>query len=214
MLTKVEREIAIAMVEALVEYGLNENLYAYGRNGAQNWFLNEGLECAGFGASAGETKICIWHGDLTNWVIKVGFVGNGYGGRIKNHAAMEYNVYCKAEEAGLAHYFPETIYLGEFGGHSFYIQQWAECSEEGVSSEWYARLQDQYDEEGSDYDSDDLWCEIDNMTDDEKAMLTFNDKELCSFLWRNGVGDLHEGNFGFVNGCLTIVDFSGYHPYD
>lgn len=214
MLTEIEREIAITMVEALVEYGLNEHLQAHGCNGAENWFFDEQLENAGFGASAGETKICIWHDDLANWVIKVGLVGNGSGSHIKDHAALEYNVYCKAKEAGLTRYFPETICLGDFGGHFFYIQQWAECSEESVSSEWYVRLQDRYDEKGSDYDSDDIWYEIDNMDDDEKAMLIFNDEKLCSFLWQNGVGDLHEGNFGFIDGCLTIVDFSGYHPYD
>ena len=103
---------------------------------------------------------------------------------------------------------PETIYLGNFGGRAFYVQQRADCNEDQVSSDWYERLRDQYEEDGEEYDPDCLWDEIDGM--DERAMLMFSDGRFSHFLWEHGVGDFHEGNFGYINGCVVLVDFSGY----
>lgn len=206
MLTDYEREVAITLVEALVEYGLTGHLSQYGEHGTENWFCNNNLNRVGFGASGGASKVCIWHDDLDGWVIKV-----GYAEKVKcDYATVEYNMYCLAEEAGLAYYFPKTIYLGEFGGRAFYVQEYAECDESQVSSEWYERLRDQYDEDGEEYDSDNLWYAIDCMDDDEKAFLSFHDNELCNFLHENEIGDLHEGNFGYIGGRMVIVDFSGW----
>lgn len=206
MLTDYEREIAITLVEALCEYGLTDNLAQYGKHCTTDWFWDNELGEMGFWASGGATKVCISHSDLHNWVIKV-----GYTERVsKDYATYEYNVYCFAQEAGLTEYFPETIYLGEFRGRAFYVQQKADCDEEQVSSDWYDRLRNQYDEDGEDYDCETLWEVIDDMDADSKAYLCFGNKELCDFLIDNGVGDLHEGNFGYINGCMVIVDFSGY----
>jgi hypothetical protein len=206
MLTDYEREVAITLVEALCEYGLTENLAQYGEHCTEDWFYNNNLRGAGFRASGGATKVCITHNDLINWVIKVGYTENVK----KDYAAYEYEVYCAAEEAGLAQYFPKTLYLGEFYGRSFYVQQEADCNEDLVTSDWYERLRDQYDEDGEEYDPDCLWDELDCMEADGKARLCFGDEALCNFLWEHEVGDLHEGNFGYIQGCLVIVDFSGY----
>ena len=207
MLTDYEREVAITLVKTLCEYGLTENLAQYGEHNTENWFWNNKLDCMGFGASGGASKVCIWHHDLVNWVIKV-----GYTEKVKcDYATVEYEMYCKAVEAGLAYYFPKTIYLGEFGGRAFYVQEYAECSEEAVSSDWYERLRDQYDEDGEDYDSDTLWDTINCMDDEEKAFLSFRDSALCNFLHENCIGDLHEGNFGYIGSRMVIVDFSGWH---
>ena len=206
MLTNLEYEIATTMVEALVEYGLTKNLAQYGDHGTQDWFWHSELGNHGFWASSGASKVCIGHEDLAGWVIKV-----GYAEKVAcDYATLEYNIYCLAEEAGLARYFPKTIYLGEFDGRAFYAQQYADCDEDTVSSDWYERLRDEYDESGEDYDSDTLWDTIDEMDTDEKAYLCFHNQELCDFLVENEVGDLHEGNFGYINGCLVIVDFSGW----
>ena len=206
MLTNLEYEIATTLVEALVEYGLTEHLAQYGKHSTESWFWDNNLRDAGFWASGGASKVCIGHGDLCGWVIKV-----GYTERVAyDYATVEYNVYCSAEEAGLARYFPKTIYLGEFGGRAFYVQEYAKCDEDTVSSDWYERLRDKYDEIGEFYDADMLWDAIDEMNTDEKAYLCFHNQELCDFLMENEVGDLHEGNFGYINGCLVIVDFSGW----
>ena len=207
MLTCIEREIAISLVEALVEYGLNEHLAQYGKKGIENWFDDMNLHTMGFGVSAGATKSCILHSDLLNWVIKVGHTEHV----AKNYAKVEYENYCLAEEVGLGYYFPETVFLGEFGGECYYVQQYADCDETEVTSEWYDRLRDRYDEDGEEYDCDSLWNEIYDMEDDQKIMLMFGDQELCQFLWDNRIGDLHEGNFGYIGGKCVIIDFSGFH---
>ena len=207
MLTVYEREIATTLVEALVEYGLTEYLAEYGEHCTQHWFLNNKLNEMGFWVSSGASKVCIGHNDLCGWVIKV-----GYTEKVScDYATVEYNVYRLAEEAGLAHYFPKTVYLGEFGGRAFYVQEYADCDEYAVSSDWYERLRDEYDEDGIEYDSDTLWDTIDEMDTCEKALLCFHNQELCNFLIENEIGDLHEGNFGYINGYMVIVDFSGWH---
>ena len=206
MLSIQDREIAITIVKALVEYGLTDNLAQYGKHCTEEWFWDNELRSYGFGASGGATKICIWHADLKDWVIKVGYTH----GVKHDYATIEYNNYCKAEEAGFAQYFPETIYLGEFGGCAFYIQAECDCDEEQVTSDWYERLRDGYEEDGEEVDCDRLWDEVYNLDDDEKAFLMFQNGELCRFLWENGIGDLHEGNFGYYKGCAVIVDFSGF----
>ena len=66
-------------------------------------------------------------------------------------------------------------------------------------------------EDGEEYDPDHLWDELDCLDDDEKAFLSFRDSAFCTFLWDNGIGDLHEGNFGYIGNRMVIVDFSGRH---
>ena len=206
MLTYDEREIAISIVEALVEYGINDHLAQYGKRCIEDWFDNMELGRWGFGASAGATKTCIWHRDLDNWVIKVGHTEKV----AKNYAKVEYENYCAAVEAGLGYYFPETVFLGEYGGQCFYVQQYAECCEDEVTSEWYDRLRDRYEEDGEEYDCDSLWNMVYDLEDEEKAMLMFHDPALWEFLSDYRIGDLHEGNFGYIGGKCVIVDFSGY----
>jgi hypothetical protein len=206
MISNYERGIAIVLVEALVEYGLNEHLQQYGEFGAENWFYEMGLREAGFCMSGGATKICIQHDDLCGWVIKVGYTK----GVKFDYAAKEYENYCKAVECGFEEYFPETVFLGEFGDRAFYVQELADCDEYAVTSDWYERLRDDYEEDGEEYDAECLWDEINDMDDDQKAFLSFHNNALCNFLWKNRITDLHEGNFGYIRGCLVIVDFSGY----
>lgn len=206
MLTNYERGVATILVEALCEYGLTENLAQFGKHDTENWFRNNNLCDADFWISSGATKVCIGHNDLRGWVIKVGYTENVK----KDYATYEYNVYCMAEEVGLARYFPETIYLGEFYGRPFYVQQEADCDEGQVTSDWYERLCNLYKEVGEEYDPNYLWDELDCMGAEDKARLCFGDEALCNFLWEHKVGDLHEGNFGYIRGCLVIVDFAGF----
>ena len=206
MLTDYEREVAITLVEALCEYGLTDHLAQYGEHGTENWFDECMLGTFGFGAAGGASKVCIWHGDLCGWVIKVGYTEKV----AIDYAAREYEVYCAAKEEGLEYYFPKTEFLGTFNGRAFYVQEYADCDENQVTSEWYERVSDRFEELGEDYDSDTVWCEIDCLDDWEKAQLCFHDERLCNFLMDNRVGDLHEGNFGYIGSRMVIVDFSGW----
>lgn len=206
MLTNYEYEVATTLVEALVEYGLTDHLAQYGEHGTENWFCEECMDQFGFSAFGGASKVCILHDDLPNWVIKV-----GYTEKVKlDYAKLEYENYCFAEEAGLGYYFPKTVYLGDFNGRPFYVQEMAECDENQVSSDWYERLRVCYERAGQEYDNDSLWCAIDCMDDDEKAYLCFHDPKLVDFLSDHRIGDLHEGNFGYIGGRMVIVDFSGW----
>lgn len=156
--------------------------------------------------AGGLSKVCIGHNDLERWVIKVGYTEN-----VKiDHAAREYDNYCLAVEEGLACYFPTTIYLGTFGGRPFYVQEKAICNENQITSNWYDCLCDEFECAGRRYDPDEIWDTIWDMSDEERADLTFHDDELTVFLAENRIGDLHEGNFGTIGGLLVIIDFSGW----
>ena len=203
MLSDIEREIAVAIVESVVEYGILESL-SEGR--AYDWFYDNELLREGFNVHCGMTKACISHDDLFDWVIKVGFTR----GLEVDHAMREYQNYCFAEQEGLDYYFPKTVYLGEFGGRPFFLQEAVECDEDEITSEWYDRLRDKYDEEGEEYDCDRLWDEVYELEDEERAYLLFGNQKLVKFLKEHDIGDLHEGNFGASGDHLVICDFSGW----
>ena len=206
MLTFNDREIANALVEALVEYGLNDHLAQCGNQSTYSWFYENNMSQFGFWSSGGATKTCIGHEDLCGWVIKVGHTVD-----VKyNYARMEYENYRAAKEQGLQRYFPETYYLGDFGGQSYFIQQEADCDEDQVTSDWYEKLRDGYEEDGEDYDVDRIWDEVYDLDDGDKVMITFHNLELWDFLCDHRINDLHEGNFGYIRGCTVIVDFSGF----
>ena len=206
MLTLVEKEIAMTLAEALTDYGISQHLFDDGEGNLLDWTEENKLYTMGFCFSTGMTKVCISHDDLEGWVLKVGFTR----AVSQDYARKEYEVYCLAKEAGLSYYFPETIYLGHFCGIPFYIQKKAECREDNISADWYERLTERYDTYGEEYNDDDIWNIIYDMDDYDKAMLCFGDEDLADFLMKNHVGDLHEGNFGYIRGYLVIVDFSGY----
>ena len=208
MMTSCEREITATLIEALVEYGMNSHLDSYGKCSLRDWYENNGLAYAGYSMSSGCTKACIMHDDLIDWVIKVGFVD----GKL-DYAALEYENYCLAVEAGLSFYFPETVYIGEFGGRAFYAQRMCDCDEDQISSEWFECLCDRYEECGEDYDSDSIWNEVDDLEDDERVDLFFGDEELIEFLRERRINDLHGGNFGYRGGCKVIIDFSGFRGW-
>lgn len=205
MLTNVEREIATAMVEGLIEYGMLENM----RN-LFDFFTSPEVEELGFWERSGMTKICIGHDDLDGWVIKTSFrcdYSNDYTKR-------EYENYCAAKENGLGYYFPETVFLGEYNGWSFYVQELADCSDEAITSDWYDRLRDRYDEDGEEYEEEDLWYAVENLDDKERVNLFFCDEDLICFLRERHINDLHEGNFGYIGGRAVIVDFSGFGRWE
>lgn len=193
------RELAISIVDDLFAKGFEQHFpYRF-----WDW-MDEILVKFGYWAADGMTKLCIGKSDLHDWVIKVAF--NGY----ERYSANEYEVYRAAEEAGFSHYFPETIYLCERAGKIFYLQKEALCQEESITSDWYERLREIYEEKKLEYDEDDLYEKVDNLEDEERVMLSFNDLAFWNFLKQHHVNDLHEGNFGYIDGHLVIIDFGGY----
>ena len=197
-----EREIAIRLVSVLVEKGICE---ARSRSAMEDLFDNE-LHNTGFNMWTGITKACFVHEDLDDWVIKVGFSK----GVSKNYARVEYENYRAAIDSLLGWYFPFTDFLCEFEGVEFYIQERAECYEDAITSNWYDMMLAWHEEMGHDLDSIDIWDEVYDLEDTEKIELMFGDMALSSFLSEHRIGDLHEGNFGFIGDRTVIIDFSGY----
>ena len=201
-----EREIAMAIVESLVDYGISGHLAQYGEHNTEDWVEDCCLGAMGFDFLGGATKTCISHYDLDDWIIKVSYTENV----ARDYARVEYENYYAAVEAGLQYYFPHTEFLCEMDGLNFYIQQRAMCDENMITSDWYEKVEARRTEDGEDIDPDYIWDEIWCMEDEERADLSFGDYELTCFLQSHNIGDLHEGNLGYIGDHLVIVDFSGY----
>lgn len=199
MVSNEVRELAISIVDDLFAKGFEKHFSGY----FFDW-MNDILAEFGYWANSGMTKVCIGRADLHGWVIKVAYIGR------EAYSANEYKVYCAAEEEGFSHYLPETIYLCERAGKVFYLQQKAWCQEEDITSDWCERLRETYEEKKLEYDEDDLYSDVNSLVDKERVMLSFNDLAFWEFLVRHHVNDLHEGNFGYIDGHLVIIDFSGY----
>lgn len=205
MPTDYEIEIAKTLVEALTEYGLISHLTKGYNNSLDRWFYDNELNELGFTISHGVTKVCIGHDDLENWIIKVGYTNTRL-----DYATIEYENYIKALKAELSYYFPKTVFLGSFEGRDFYIQEWAACDEDSVTQDFCDLLQEQYDEDDVEYNIEELWSTVEDMEDDSKISLVFHDEKLNDFLNDNDINDLHSGNFGYVDGRMVIIDFSGW----
>ena len=53
--------------------------------------------------------------------------------------------------------------------------------------------------------------EADDLEDTERIIGVFGeDEDLINFIIENDINDLHEGNFGIVDGKLVMTDFSGF----
>lgn len=194
---EIER-FACALVNKLVKEELVGSLDSVSIYG---WTQDDFLRKQNIESFVGSSKACFWHPSLGDWVVKVGFQDLS-----ENYAEAEYKTYLKAREHGLERYFPMTYFLGEFEETKFYLQQRAECVPEEVHSKLIGKVS-----EIGRYESYTLaWDAADNLEDDVRAMLLFDDEALVDFLLENCVNDLHEGNFGYIDGELVIIDFSGW----
>jgi hypothetical protein len=110
----------------------------------------------------------------------------------------------------MTEFFPQTFFLGRFDGRDYYIQERAECDEDAISSECYNQICSSYEEDGNECSPEWVWDEVDGLDDDERVNLLFHNSELIDFLYEHEINDLHEGNFGRINGNFVIIDFSGY----
>lgn len=198
-----ERELAIKLANILVENGIEEHLSQYD---VEDWYDDRELVNHNIWMSAGATKSCAGIEGLDGWIVKIGHSS----GVSKDYARVEYDNYVMAEEAGLAHYFPYTDFLCECNGLEFYIQEFAQCDEDEITSEWHQRLSDIHEENGENIEDDWIWDEVYSLEDEEKISLMYNNPELLDFLQEHRINDLHEGNFGFINDRIVIIDFSGY----
>lgn len=209
--TDKEIEFAKDIVINLLEMGACENLKSlrYGSHSFPRWMTENEMGRYGFKWHYGVTKVCLSCSDLEKWVIKFSFKDIHY-----DYCKIEFENYCKAEKKGYSHYFPATYFLIQSYGVNFYLQEMADEAEEEISDVLYEKMTDELIAEGEDPDGE-WFCDlvadaVEDLDDIYKIELLFGDYDFAVFLKENRVNDLHSGNFGFIDGHLVIIDFSGY----
>lgn len=165
----------------------------------------------------GETKICIMPEDPSmKWVLKTGFDGMA-----EDYCRLEAENYLAAINAECEEFFATTYFVGKREGHRFYLQEFAFNDEDEIDSSIFDYVES-HTPIGDDDDEEHecrIYDEIDYMEDDDRLDALFLEEHgddamarLHSFIYEEGINDLHTGNFGTTgDGRRVIIDFSGYH---
>ena len=205
-----EFDYAYKLVNALCDAGLSSFCECYGENSFSKWYDSKKLAEYGVYYENGASKVCLYQDEISEYVIKFGFVGSK-----KDYCQIECENYRKAVEAGLERYFPYTEELCVRDGIHFFIQEKAVCDEEAISSEWFSEMNEAMSDYRDDYESEDeyysyVWDAVAEMSDEERVNTLYGDEELLDFLYEMDINDLHEGNFGMIGDRVVIIDFSGW----
>ena len=92
-------------------------------------------------------------------------------------------------------------------GIVFTIQEQCVCDEDEVYNSVY-RYVEETNCEG--LDKDDIWAEVDYLSENGQLYEIFDDTALRSFICCHRINDLHQGNFGFIGNRLVMTDYSGF----
>lgn len=200
---KVDIERAMNFVNHLVDIGLiqaihGENFYPY------SWLKNHDPIFNSYCFTDGACKGVFIFQDA-DWVIKFDYYDFNH-----SYCARELDNYEATEEAGLAHYFPQTQALCAFEEIHFIIQERCNCGEEEVQEAMFDSLKRRYKEWGDEVNDDDIWDEVIDIETDTALTCMFNDPALNAFAFERHINDLHTGNFGKIGENFVILDFSGY----
>lgn len=199
-----DKEFVFSIIKNYFNWDLSESVKS---NHFYSDFRDHNLYENGFEFFNGAVKYCICSSLFENFVVK--FCTEEF-----DYCQREYTNYLAAVDQDLEGFFPCTDLLGEYYGITFYIQERAECCEEEISSIWYENLKESYEPWDEDEDEDDMndhiWDMIYDLEDEERSYMVYNDYRLTNFLTEYCINDLHEGNYGYIDGRLVIIDFSGY----
>ena len=207
-MTANERAIALNIVNQFMKMGFSEEYHRPQNWSMYEWFDKNNLHKSGYVYASGATKAVFFADTLKNWVLKVALPDIDVAER--DYCRLEYDNYVEAKKAGLSHYFATTEFIAEVGGVRFYAQEKVYVDEE-VDGFVYDTLKQEYERDGSNYDPDGLWDEIDSMDGYSKVMYVYDDSALGDFIDRFHINDLHGGNFGRrSDGEFVMIDFSGY----
>ena len=143
--------------------------------------------------------------DLERWVIKVASRDSYQ----RDWCQREFQNYCAAVNEKLGFYFAAMEPLITISGFTFYLQEKLFC-DEGVDSELFDSLKEEYENSGTDYDVDNLYNEIDDMDASERVYILYGNSELAAFISEHRINDLHSGNFGLRDGMYIMIDYSGF----
>lgn len=196
----VEKEKVFNMLKEDFNYSFNEIAF-------DEFFFDIGLYEKGYNYENGTSKYCIFHEDFCDFVVKFSLDSFDY-------CEREYTNYLAAVKLGLDYFFPYTDFLGEINGVKFFIQEYAVCDNEAISSIWYNTLREDYvseEDEGEDIINEKIWEMIYDLEDEQRVLYCFGyEEKLLNFLEEYRINDLHEGNFGYIGNRLVIIDFSGF----
>ena len=198
----IDMERVMSFVTRLIDAGLVHDIHdPESCFDPWNWFddhqeLNDGS----YEIFNGACKGVIVFND-TNYVIKFDYYGS------KSYCKMEAENYADAVKAGLELYFAETHVITEVDGVVFTIQEQCVCDENEVYDSAY-RYVEETNCEG--LDKDDIWAEVDYLSENGQLYEIFGDAALRSFICCHHINDLHQGNFGFIGKRLVMTDFSGF----
>ena len=199
-----ERNVALNLVNTLLKMGLSEYFHSdKASNDLYDWFRENNLANMGFEYFSGATKCVLTHEEF-DWVIKF-----RYPGEKKDYCAKEYENYIAAEKAGFAYYFAACDYLCQHDDINFYVQERVECTED-VDSVIYENLLLEYKEEGSEYDEDNIWYEVEDMESHDRMVALYGNHDLADFVENHRINDLHNGNFGVIGDHYVMIDYSGF----
>lgn len=183
------------------------------------------LECEfGLKVFDGASKICLIL-DNCDYVVKFNTNEKEFQDSFtKNEVLREIDIYNKARESNLEIFFPETLYFIKHNEICFILQKKINYSVSDCPFCDYAKIYKQIAKTVS--------CKIKNKA--INAMLiknlpcvrTVNEiwistiislygkkkcKQLCDFVQKNKINDLHNSNIGYLNHKPVILDFSGYY---
>lgn len=167
----------------------------------------------------GATKIVFAFAEFPQFVVKIPFDGIanydknnhriGCNGFLNNYCEREVTVFEEATLAGIGHFFCETQYMFTLGGTEFYCAEKCEKpfldSPKVYSDNSYKKAEKRY------YSNAKKPLNIDCLATMYEQYGVTATEELITFLEDNSVNDLHCGNFGFLDGMLCIIDYSGYY---
>lgn len=171
-------------------------------------FNNDTLMMRGFSIFGGMTKACLYHEVFGEYVAKFRTVERDY-------CEKEYQNYLLAKDNGLEKYFPYTDFLGEFCNIKFFIQEKAICNDDYISDQLYKNMYESYVGEPDLeelVESGYLADVVSDMDDEERLNCLYgcDCDDLIEFVNEYRINDLYEGNFGYIDNRLVIIDFSGF----
>lgn len=163
----------------------------------------------------GLTKACLVIDGESKWVIKLSL-----GRYATNYCRVEAKNFRLALHDGLGDFFACMQYVGLVDGIEVYIQERAEV-DENLNSDIFR----EYVREGYDFDDPEAGMDeesyiedrADELDEDERIYAMchreYNEdsiEKLIEFIEDHNINDLHEGNWGRLNGRMVLVDYSGY----
>ena len=199
----VDMQRAQMIVDKLIFAGLVDAIHDVEHYfSVENWFHEHrdelNLNCS---VCSGASKGVLIFSD-TDWVIKFDYYSDSV-----SYCELEVKHYELAKQAGLEYYFAETRMVRRVGETVFTIQEKCECNEGEVYDSLHKYVEET---DCRDLSDDDVWSEVYDLCEYGRVHYIFDDEALNSFISRNYINDLHQGNFGFVNGRLVMIDYSGF----